>query len=160
DVVEAIQETVALEGVDLELDHAAIRAADFLRLQIYSQGGVGAPLGIVHQLVQLLGTYGDGQDAVLEAVVVENVGEAGGDHAAYAEIEKRPGRMLARGPAAEIVAGDQDLGVAVGRLVQNEIRIFRTVLIVAHLGKQALAEPGALDRLQIILGDDHVGVDI
>ena len=109
---------------------------------------------------QVFGADGDRQDAVLEAVVVENIGEAGRDHAAYAEIEQRPGRMLAAGAAAEIVAGDQDLRLAVGRLVEHEVRILGAVLLVAHLGEQPGAEPGALDRLQIILGDDHVGVDI
>ena len=100
------------------------------------------------------------QDAVLEAVVVENVAERGRDHAGDAEILERPGRVLARGAAAEIVVGDQDLRLAVGRLVEHEIGILAAVVAVAPLGEQALAEPGALDRLQILLGDDHVGVDI
>ncbi len=81
------------------------------------------------------------QDAVLEAVVVEDVGEAGRDHAADAEVEQRPGGMLAARPAAEIVAGDQDLRLAVGRLVEDEIRVFRTVLVVAHLREQAAPSP-------------------
>ena len=74
--------------------------------------------------------------------------------------EQRPGRVLARRAAAEIVAGDEDLGVAVGRLVEHEIRVLRAVVAVAHLGEQPLAEAGPLDRLQILLRDDHVGVDI
>ncbi len=68
--------------------------------------------------------------------------------------------MLARGAAAEIVAGDDDLGVAIGGLVENEIGLFAPILIVAHLGEQRRAEPGALDGLEILLGDDHVGIDI
>jgi hypothetical protein len=68
--------------------------------------------------------------------------------------------VLARGAAAEIVAGDEDLGLAIGRLVQHEIGVLRAVLLVAHLGEQRGAQPGALDRLQVLLGDDHVGVDI
>ena len=68
--------------------------------------------------------------------------------------------MLAARAAAEIVAGDQDLRLAIGGFVEHEIRVFRTVFLVAHLGEQAGAKPGALDRLQIILRDDHVGVDI
>ena len=62
--------------------------------------------------------------------------------------------------AAEIVAGDQDLGFAIGRLVEHEVGVLAAVVLVAHLGEQAFAEPGALDGLQILLGDDHVGVDI
>src|SRR5205085_11044863 len=68
--------------------------------------------------------------------------------------------MLARGAAAEIVAGDQDLGVPVGRLVEHEIGVLSSVVAVALLGKQTLAETGALDGFQVLLGDDHVGVDV
>ena len=70
---------------------------------------VGAALGIVHQLVDVFLRQHDRQDAVLEAVVEEDVGEAGRDDAADAEVLQRPGRVLARRAAAEIVAGDQDL---------------------------------------------------
>ncbi|CDX62803.1 hypothetical protein MPL3365_80005 [Mesorhizobium plurifarium] len=151
---------MALEVVEVEFDHAAVRPADFLGFQIDRQRRVGAARGVVHQLVEVFRADGDRQDAVLEAVVVEDVGERGRDHAADAEVEQRPGRVLAARAAAEIVAGDQDLRLAVGRLVEHEIRVLRTVLVVAHLGEQAGAEPGALDRLEIILRDDHVGVDI
>ncbi len=106
------------------------------------------------------GLDADRQHAVLEAVVVENIAERGRDHAADAEIHQRPGRVLARRAAAEIVAGDQDLGFAIGRLVEHEVGVLAAVVLVAHLGEQALAQPGALDRLQVLLGDDHVGVDI
>src|SRR3546814_7928791 len=47
---------------------------------------------------------------------------AGGDHAADAIVEQRPGGMLARRAAAEIVAGDQDLRALVLRLVHEEFR--------------------------------------
>src|SRR3712207_8927519 len=50
----------------------------------------------------VLGRDRDRQDAVLEAVVVKNVGEAGRDDAADAEIEQGPGRVLARRAAPEI----------------------------------------------------------
>jgi hypothetical protein len=68
--------------------------------------------------------------------------------------------MLARGTAAEIIAGDQDLGLAIGRLVKHEIRVLAAVVAEALFREQALAESGALDGFQILLGDDHVGVDI
>jgi hypothetical protein len=68
--------------------------------------------------------------------------------------------VLTRRAAAEVVSRDQDLGFAIGRLVEHEIRIFAAIIPVALLGEKALAEPGALDRLQILLWDHHVGVDI
>ena len=77
--------------------------------------------GVVDQLVDLGLRQGDGQDAVLEAVVVENVGEARRDDATDAEIEQRPGRVLAARAAAEIFPGDENLRLVVRRLVQHEI---------------------------------------
>ena len=57
----------------------------------------------------------------------------------------------------------------VARLVQHEIRIERTLAVVhvrlaaieiAPLVEEVRAEAGALDRLQELLGDDRVGVDV
>ncbi len=59
------------------------------------QRRIGAALGVVEQLVEIIRLHRHRQDAVLEAVVVENVGERRGDHAADAEVEKRPRRVLA-----------------------------------------------------------------
>ena len=95
----------------------------------------------------------------LEAVVVEDVGEILGDDAADAEIEQCPGGMLAARAAAEVRAGDQDLGVLVGRLVEDEILLL-AVGRPAHFVEQTVLEAGALDGLQELLGNDHVGVDI
>ena len=135
------------ERVEVELDRAAIGAADFLPGEIDRQRRVGAALGVVEKLGEILGRHRDRQNAVLETVVVENVGERGRDHAADAEIEERPRRVLARGAAAEIVAGHQNLGLAVGRLVEDEVGILAAVVLIAKLREQALAEAGALDRL-------------
>ena len=111
-------------------------------------------------LARSCGRDPDRQDAVLEAIVVEDVGEVGRDHAADAEVEQRPGRVLTRRAAAEIVARDDDCRLAVGRLVEDEVGVLGAILAIAHFGEEALAEAGALDRLEILLGDDHVGVDI
>src|SRR5687767_5566332 len=62
--------------------------------------------------------------------------------------------MLARGAAAEVLAREQDGGVLEARLVQDELRV------LAPRREQALAEPGALDRFQVLLRDDLVGVDV
>ncbi|CUX25040.1 hypothetical protein AGR7B_Cc270255 [Agrobacterium deltaense RV3] len=160
DIVQTVQHAMALEFVDLEGDRAAIGAADFLTFQIDGENGVRSARRIVQQLFEVLGTDDDRQDAILETVIVEDVGEAGGDHAADAKIEKRPWRMFARGAATEIVTGYENLGVLVGGLVQYEIRIGRTILKITRLGEEALAKAGALDGLQIVFRNDHVGVDI
>ncbi len=108
----------------------------------------------------LVGVEHDRQQAVLQRVGAENVGNFAGNHRLETVIEQRPRRVLAARAAAEIVAGDQDLRLAVLRLVQHEIRDLFAVGRVAHLVEQVLAETGALDGLQVLLRDDHVGIDI
>jgi hypothetical protein len=91
-VVEAIEQAMLLERVDTSNPITPPSGRmDFLRLKIDGDRGVGAATGVIHQLVEVFLADDDRQNAVLEAVVVEDVGEAGRDHAADAEIEERPG---------------------------------------------------------------------
>src|SRR5262249_48231031 len=82
---------------------------------------------------------------------------------------QRPGRMLARAAAAEILAREQDLGALVARLVEHEIRVERAlgVVLAGHArveiapGVEAVrAIAGAQDRREELLWDDRVGVDV
>ena len=54
DVVETVQEAMFAMRIDVELDDTAIRAADLLRFEIDGQRRIGAALGIVHQLGEIL----------------------------------------------------------------------------------------------------------
>src|ERR1700744_1165653 len=75
DIVPAIEQALFAEGIHLELDHAAVGTVDLLLLKVHRDDGISAALGIVHQLVDLgLGQL-DRQNAVLEAVAIEDVGE-------------------------------------------------------------------------------------
>ena len=74
----------------------------------------------------------DGEQAVLAAIAVENVGEAGRDHATEPEILQCPHRVLARRAASEIVAREQDARATVARLIEHEVgpqRASRNVLV-------------------------------
>src|SRR6185312_13524378 len=95
DVVEAVEQAMFAELIELELDDAAVRPADFLRREIDGERRVRAALGVVEQFVEIVLRNLDRQNAVLEAVVVENIRERGRDHAADADSQKRTGRMLA-----------------------------------------------------------------
>ena len=150
------------ERVDLEAQHlVADRPVDLLLLEVDGEGRVlGRRSPRVCSSVDLLLRKNNRQDAVLEAVVEEDVGEGGRDHAADAEIQQRPGRVLARGAAAEVLAGDQDLRVAVGLAVEHELRPLAAVVVEAQRLEQVDAEPGALDRLEVARRDDLVGVDV
>src|ERR1700739_3169343 len=77
--------------------------------------------------------------------------------------------MLARAAAAEVLTGEQDRRALVARLVQHEIRVQRTLRVVharfamveiSPLVECIRAEAGALDRLQELLRDDRVRVDV
>src|SRR4029450_13537198 len=61
--------------------------------------------------------------------------------------------------AAEIGADDDDLGVLIGRLVEDEVLLL-TVGAPAHLVEQPVLQAGGVDGLQEVLGNDHVGIDI
>ena len=120
DVVEPVQQAVLAEGIDLEGDRAAVGAGDHLALEIDGQHRVRAARGVVEQLVDLLLRQGDRQDAVLEAVVEEDVGEEGATMQRMPKSSDRPGRVLARRAAAEIVAGHEDLRLAIGGLLRTK----------------------------------------
>src|SRR5690606_18147758 len=65
----------------------------------------------------------DGQDAVLETVVVEDVGETHSQDGAKAIVEYGPGGMLAAGTATEVFARQQNLRAFITGLVQGKLRI-------------------------------------
>ena len=109
------------------------------------------------------------QKAVLEAVVVEDVAERRRDHAAKAEVLQRPRRMLARAATAEILACNEDLGALVAGLVEDELLVEEAlrvvhprlaVVAIAPRIEQVRPVACALDRLEELLGDDRVGVDV
>src|SRR5262249_48075390 len=64
------------------------------------------------------------------------------------------GRVLARGADAEVLAREQDLRALVTRLVEHELGV------PAPRGEAGVAKAGALDRLQVPLRNDLVGVDV
>ena len=160
DVVEAVQQRVLAERVDVEVDLLAVRADHDLAFEVDGDARVAAEFRIVDQCVADRARQADRQQAVLEAVVVEDVAERGRDDAADAEIGQRPGGVLARRAAAEVLVRDDDLRVAVGFLVQDELGAFLAGAVEAQRVEQVHAETGALDGLQEARGDHLVGVDV
>ncbi len=175
DVVEAVEQAVLAEGVHLEgdllADHlVAVLAHDDLAFQIDGQLVAREGMDLVEQAGDRgLGQH-DGQQAVLETVVEEDVCEARRDDGAEAVLVQRPGRVLAARSAAEVLARQQDGGARVARLVQHEVGVglagrFRHaglagLVQVSPFVEQVGAEARLLDRLQELLGDDGVGIDV
>src|SRR5262249_59119069 len=73
DVIEAIEQAVLAVRVDVEPDPAAVGAADFLLFEIDCEAGIGAALGIVEQLLQVVRADPCWQTALLYAPFFENV---------------------------------------------------------------------------------------
>jgi hypothetical protein len=77
--------------------------------------------------------------------------------------------MLARAAAAEVATGKENLRALVARLVEHEVRVRsparvvhpRLALIEITPGiEQVGAEARAIDRLQELLRDNGVGIDV
>src|SRR5690606_9937233 len=77
--------------------------------------------------------------------------------------------MLAAGTAAKVLPCQQYTGALVTGLIEHEVRVQRTngvvlprvpLVEVAPLVEQVRAEAGTLDRLEKLLGNDLVGIDV
>src|SRR3981081_3618963 len=95
------------ERIERKLVRASVGQLHSLRLEIDRDLLVG---GLSEHIEQhCVGKSGkrDGKKPGLDGVVAKDVGKAGTDHGAKPEIKQRPRRVLARRPAAEVVAGDK-----------------------------------------------------
>src|SRR5437016_14625909 len=89
-----------------------------------------------------------GQDAVLKAIVVENVRVAGGDDDAKAVVLHAPRGVLAAGAAAEIGARQQNRRASVPREIQDELGIGLFAGKITPIVEEYAAEAFARERLQ------------
>ena len=170
DVVQTVQQAILAKSIDLERIHQrAIAGTDDLAFQIDHETIAWEGAHFIEQVLDLRFGQDDGQQAVLEAVVEKDVGEAWRDHGTEAVLIERPRRMFARRAAAEVLARQENAGSLVTRLVQDEIRVQRTLAIVAArfalveitpFIEQVRAEAGTQDGLEELLGDDGVGIDV
>ena len=68
--------------------------------------------------------------------------------------------MLARGAAAEVLAGKQDAAVRVRLRLRTKSGLGLSVGVVTPVVEQERAVAGALDALQKLLGNNLIGVDV
>src|SRR5918997_3694520 len=153
DVVEAVEEAVAGEVVEGEglLEAGPLDDAPF---EVHGDPGLRV---VAHDVEELLhGFPGElhREEPYLGAVVLEDVGEGGGDDGAEAVVLYGPRRVLAAGAAPEVLAGDEHDGALVLGPVQYEVRI------LAPAGEEELAEAGTLYALEGVARDDLVGVHV
>jgi hypothetical protein len=123
DLVQATDQAILAEGVDLEGKPRPVRGDHRLRGQIDAQAVSRVGGRLTEQPFHRVRGQDHRQKTVLEAVIEEDVGKTGGDHRAQAVVVQRPDRVLTRGPAAEVFPRQQDLGAPVLRLVEDEVRV-------------------------------------
>ena len=114
---------MACERLDRKLHRAARgqRQARGLKIDI----DLGARM--LEQPLRGRFVHHNGQQAVLQGIAAENIGDLGADDCAKSVIKERPGRVLARGSAAKIASGHQDFRAAGFGPIQDEIRIRRAI---------------------------------
>ena len=102
------------------------------------------------------------QQAVPQAIGLEDRREAGRDHGTDAPFGQRPHRMFAAGAAAEILPAQQDLRALAARIIEHKRRIGppRIHIQIAPRRKQPIGQPGAPGGAHFPAGDDGIGVDI
>src|SRR5690606_20620472 len=123
DVVQAVEQAVLAEGVDLEGMLHAVGPGHRLRGEVDRQRIALVRRALREQRIDLVVGQHDRQQSVLEAVVVEDVGEAGRDDGAEAVFLQRPRRMFTRGAAAEVLARQQHAGTGIARKIEHEAGI-------------------------------------
>src|ERR1700752_3381838 len=170
DLVDPVQQAMLAERFDLEAkDVRAVERGNALLLEIDGEPESRKGFGLVEELVDLMRRQDDGEQTVLEAVVEEDVAERGRNERAKPVVEQRPRRVLARAAAAEVAARKQYLRALVALLVQHEVGVERApgriapglaAIEIAPCVEKVGAEAGAVDRLQELLRDDGVGVDV
>src|SRR5258708_38697473 len=97
--------------IDLEVNLFPIRPHHHLTFQVHRDAGIAAEIAVLDQLLTDRARQPHRQDAVLETIVEEDVSEIRCDDAADTKIQQRPWRVLAGGPAAEILKRDDDFGL-------------------------------------------------
>ena len=102
-----------------------------------------------------------GSRPFLRQLPLKDIGKRSADDGAETKTHQRPGRVLARAAAAEVVAGQQHCGALRPRLVEDEVRASGLALrVVAPVVEQVFAEPLFVDRFQKPRRDDLVGIDV
>ncbi len=160
DIVQPVEQAMPPEIFDFKRQRQAEVIGQPTRFQVDSELITWMFSAALEKIVDRIVGKANRQHAVFEAVVIENIGEAGGDNHAEAVIAQCPRGMLAAGPAAEITAGQKDACASVFGPVEFEFRIVGSVVAKSPIEKQKLPKASALDALEELLGDDLIGIDI
>jgi len=123
DVVQTLQEDFFAGRGDFKIVGVAVAVFDGLGGEIDGERIAYFRFGLLEESIHIGFGQDGGEDAVLEAIVVEDVGVAGSDDGAEAVVFDAPGSVFATGAAAEIGAGEEDGGTFVTGEIEDEIGI-------------------------------------
>src|SRR5208282_6506225 len=121
DIVETLEQALLLERLDLEMSRPSEIVGHRLLFEIDREPVRLVVAGGAKNMLDLDGRQRDRKKAVLQTVVVEDIGELRRDRRAEAPVIERPHRMFARTAASEVVARDQNRRALEARLVQRKI---------------------------------------
>src|SRR2546425_9161161 len=108
DIVEALQKNFFPRRRDLKLISQTVGVADGLAGQINGQRETRGTLDAPEEFADLLLRQGRRENAVLEAIVIEDIGVTWRENDAKSVVLDGPGRVLAARTAAEIGPREQD----------------------------------------------------
>ena len=168
-VVKVLDETSFAEGIDAERQRLALGGLHHLRWEVNGEPIPGSRRhGGEEPIDNGLGEH-DGQEPVLQAVVVEDRPVARGDQSAKPVIPEGPGRLLATGPAPEVAAAEEDLGPVVARLIERELGVRHALalardewapLAIPPTGEQRVAVTALGEGDEKLLRENGVRIDI
>ncbi len=159
-IIQPFEQAVAEEIVNLEVSRKFLPVGHLLTFEVNGQLIIFKVSGPIKQLPNFFFPEYNREQAVLDAVVGEDVGKGRCDYRAETEIRQRPHGMLAGRAAAEVLPRHQNASPAITRLVQHESGVWLSRWLTTPVVKQELPESGTLDALQELLGNDLVGINV
>src|SRR6185369_5988399 len=103
-LIHAAQQAMPGERFEFEREAAAVRQFDITLRDIDRKFDAR----MLQQIAMLAFAEHNREQAVLQRVAAEDVGDLARQHGAEPEISQRPRRVFARGAAAEVAASDED----------------------------------------------------
>jgi len=123
---------------ELERNFITLRRSDGTAHQVDGRDRVRGRDDRISEPAGLSLVQRDRKQPVLTCIAEEDLAEAGRDHATDAEAHEGPDRTLARTAASEIRPRNQDCALPIARLIEYEVRLFRTVLFITPVREQFL----------------------
>src|SRR4051794_13300881 len=162
DVVDAAHQAILAQRADVETVSVPVRRDYRLVRQIDGDLGAGLFAQLPPEIMDHRFRQRDRDDAVLDAVPLEDLAEAHADQRLQPKIHHRESRALARRAATEVLIGDENFRVAIGRLVGREIGAGLALVVETQVVEERLAVivAGTAMPAHVAARQDHAGIDL